>query len=105
VGNPFFYLSNRGASLKPPLPKPSLGKKDQVRKKSTPGVTSIDYNTHSAEVELEVGYFPCVGDLFPRQLFQAISSSSRIFSYVVWAVPIGGELAILLSSTAGHSPY
>jgi len=41
VGNPSFYLLNRGASLKPPWPKTSLGKKDQVRKKSTPGVTSI----------------------------------------------------------------
>jgi len=41
VGNPSFYLSKGGASLKPPWPKPSLGKKDQVRKKSTPGVTSI----------------------------------------------------------------
>jgi len=41
VGIPSFYLLNRGASLKPPWPKPSLGKKDQVRKKSTPGVTSI----------------------------------------------------------------
>jgi len=41
VGNPSFYLLNRGASLKAPWPKPSLGKKDQVRKKSTPGVTSI----------------------------------------------------------------
>ena len=41
VENPSFYLLNRGASLKPPWPKPSLGKKDQVRKKSTPGLTSI----------------------------------------------------------------
>jgi len=41
VGNPSFYLLNRGVSLKPPWPKPSLGKKDQVRKKSTLGVTSI----------------------------------------------------------------
>jgi len=41
VGNPSFYLLNRGASLKPLWPKPSLGKKNQVRKKSTPKVTSI----------------------------------------------------------------
>jgi len=27
----------------PPRPKPSLGKKDQVRKKSTPRVTSVWY--------------------------------------------------------------
>jgi len=33
-----------GASLKPPWPKPSLGKKDQVRKKSTPRVTSVLLN-------------------------------------------------------------
>jgi len=26
----------------------------------------FDYNTHSAEVELEVGYIPSVGNLFPR---------------------------------------
>jgi len=41
VGNPSFYLSKRGASLEPPWPKPFLGKKDQVSKRSTPGVTSI----------------------------------------------------------------
>jgi len=41
VGNPYFYLLNRGASLKPPWPKPFLGKKDQVRKKGTPRVTGI----------------------------------------------------------------
>ena len=33
-----------GASLKTLWPKPSLGKKDQVRKKSTPRVTSIQYS-------------------------------------------------------------
>jgi len=41
VGNPSFYLLNKGASLKPPWPKPSLWKEDQVSKKSTPRVTSI----------------------------------------------------------------
>jgi len=41
-GTTRFIYSNGGASLKPPWPKPSLGIKDQVRKKSTPVVTSMD---------------------------------------------------------------
>jgi len=45
VGNPLFIHEILGASLKPPRPKPSLGKKDQVRKKSTPKVTSVWYKT------------------------------------------------------------
>jgi len=61
---------NRDASLKPPWPKPSLGKKDQVRKEYTQGYKYwFDYNTHSAEIELEVGYIPSVGNFFPRLLF------------------------------------
>jgi len=43
VKNPLFIHEIWGASIKPPWPKPSLGKKDQVREKSTPKVTSIWY--------------------------------------------------------------
>jgi len=68
IGNPSFYLLNRGASLKPPWPKPSLGKKRPGEEKGyTRGYKYwFDYNTHSAEVELEVGYIPSVGNFFPR---------------------------------------
>ena len=45
VGNPLFIHEIWGASLKPPGPKPSLGKKDQVREKSTPKVRSVWYKT------------------------------------------------------------
>jgi len=53
-----------GASLKTPWPKHSLGKKDQVRKKSTLKVTSIRYNSILTEVKFEMGHIPCVGYLF-----------------------------------------
>jgi len=43
VENPLFIHEIWDGSLKPPWPKPSLGKKDQMRKKSTPRVTSIWY--------------------------------------------------------------
>ena len=43
VKNLLFIHEIWGGSLKPPWPKPSLGKKDQVREKSTPRVISIRY--------------------------------------------------------------
>jgi len=43
VKNPLFIHEIWGVSLKPPWLKPSLGLKDQVREKSTPRVTSIQY--------------------------------------------------------------
>jgi len=58
IGNPSFYLLNRGASLKPPWPEPSLGKKDQVRKKSTPGVTSIGSITIHIQLKLNLRWDP-----------------------------------------------
>ena len=55
VGNPSFYLLNRGASLK------------SKEKEYTRGYKYwFGYNTHSVEVELEVGYIPSVGNLFPK---------------------------------------
>jgi len=45
VGNPLFIHEIWAASLKPPRPKPCLGKKDQVRKKSKPKVISVWYKT------------------------------------------------------------
>jgi len=73
VENPSFYLLNKDASLKPPWPKPSLAKtllrekRPGEEKEYTQGYKYwFDYNIHSAEVELEVGYIPSVRNLFPR---------------------------------------
>ena len=71
VGKPSLYLSKRGCLVKTSLAKTFLReKRPSEEKEYTWGYKYwFDYNTHLAEVELEMGYIPCVGNLFPRQLF------------------------------------
>jgi len=59
IGNPSFYLLNRGASLKPPWPKPSLGKKREGEEKEyTRGICGYHSGARTMATRvLRAGYF------------------------------------------------
>ena len=96
-----------GCLFKTSLAKTLLrGKRPGEEKEYTQGYKCSAYcNIHLTEIKFKVGYIPSVRYLFPREMFKAINSSSCVFTYAVWAVAVGGEFAILLSCTTGHSPY
>ena len=65
---PFFLFIEQGCLVKTFLAKTLLREKRPGQEKEyTWGYKyRFDYNIHLAEVELEVGYIPGVGNLFPR---------------------------------------
>jgi len=67
VKNPLFIHEIWGASLKPPWPKPSLGKKKPGEgKECTQGYKYVLQYMSLTKVKLEMGQIPCIGYFFPR---------------------------------------